>query len=234
GFNTNSFPFKDKRIRKAILRAVNIPRFVHSSNRGKAIVAKGPLPPNFFDYKNIQQAQYNPDSAKKILKDLNFKPITVNFDFPQVALTQSNSIEFLKYQLGKIGIKLNIKSYNNWSDFNTAIKHESAQIFLNAVKSDILGDGLHFLYGLFYSTSEANTMHYNNPKVDHWIDEAFLEHDSDKRRILYQKIIGEILNDTPAVFLFHSVPNLAYHKSKINKLITNPYGRIQFNKIELR
>ena len=233
GFNNKSYPFNDKRIRKAVLEAINIPRFVHSSSRGKAIVAKGPLPPNYYNYNEKVQDGFDFMKAKKVLNELGITKLKVNFDFPQVTPTRKTKIEFLKHELDKIGIFLNVCTHNSWEKFDRAISSDSAQVFYNGGRSDIIGDALNFLYGFFYSTSEFNTLNYNEPMIDKWIDEAFLEHDPKKRRSLYEKIVNKILEDTPAIFLLHTIPNLAYNTKKIKKLITNPYGVIQFHKIEL-
>ena len=96
-----------------------------------------------------------------------------------------------------------------------------------------MGDPENFLYSLFYSTSESNYFHYRNPEVDHWLDEAAKEPIREERNKLYQKIVNTILDDTPAVFLYHTRPHFAYNKEKIKYLPVNPYGIIQFNRIIL-
>jgi ABC-type transport system substrate-binding protein len=54
-----------------------------------------------------------------------------------------------------------------------------------------------------------------------------------KRQLLYQKIVKQVLDDCPAVFLYHTIPHFAYNKKKIKKMVVNPYGIIQYHKIEL-
>jgi len=233
GFNNKSNIFKNKDVRKAVLKAIDIPRFVYSSNRGKAIVAKGPLPPNYYEYKKRSQAKFNLDSAKQILKKHNFKPVKVYFDFTESAFARNTSIEFLRHELEKIGIFMNPRPHKTWKEFYGAVRSDDSQIFINIGRSDIIGDGLNFLYGFFYSTSEFNILRYNEPEVDNWIEQAILEHDPQKRKILYDNIVNKILEDTPAIFLFHNIPNLAYNNEKIKHLVTNPYGTIQFNKVKL-
>ena len=95
GFNNKVYPFNNKLVRKAILQAIDIPKIVHNSSRGNAIVAKGPVPPNFFNYGQMKQDQYNLDKAKSILHQQGINNLDVNFDFPLVALTRIVRIEFL-------------------------------------------------------------------------------------------------------------------------------------------
>ena len=43
----------------------------------------------------------------------------------------------------------------------------------------------------------------------------------------------QILDDTPAVFLYHVKPHFAYNSKKIKKLPVNPYGIIQYQNVIL-
>jgi len=233
GFNNKIYPFNSKQIRKAILKAINIPRLIYSSNRGNALVAKGPLPPSFFRYKEIEQAGYNFEGAKDILNENGISCLNINFGFPSVGFARPTNIEYIKYELEKIGIHLNTYAYDSWEEFDNAVISDSLHMFYNGGISDIIGDALNILYGFFYSKSEFNTLKYENPFVDRCIDEAIIEHDPLKRNELYIKIVNEVLEDTPAIFLMHIIPNFAYNKNKIKKIITDPYGIIHFNEIEI-
>ncbi|MEJ2054749.1 MAG: ABC transporter substrate-binding protein [Calditrichaceae bacterium] len=233
GFNNKIYPFNNIKIRKAVMAAIDLPKLIHTVNRGDAIVAKGPLPPNYYNYENVSQAGYNLALAKKMLMENGLDNITINLLYPGSAFLRVTKIEFLKYQLKKIGIHLNLLRADTWQEFNETVKADSIQMFIDGGRIDILGDGCNFLYAFFYSSSKFNNLNYNEPLVDKWIDEAFLEHDPDKRKQLYHKIVNKILEDTPAVFLSHVIPHLAYNTNKIKKFIANPYGTIRFNKIEL-
>jgi len=43
--------------------------------------------------------------------------------------------------------------------------------------------------------------------------------------------IKQILDDTPAVFLYHVIPLYAYNRYKIKYLPVDPYGIIQYHQI---
>ena len=81
--------------------------------------------------------------------------------------------------------------------------------------------------------SEHNILHYKNSKVDSWLNQARSEFDRNKREILYKKIVEQIIEDTPAVFLYHVKEHFAYNTKKIKFLPVDPYGIIQYHKIEL-
>ena len=234
GFNNQTYPFNNKKVRKALLKAINVPKIVYNTNRGNAIVAKGPLSPTFFKYKEKEQDKYNPEEAKKILKENGINNITLNFDYLNTFKGRSTPAELIRNELRQLNINLNIDYYNSWAELDRAVLSDSAQMFYTGGRSDIIGDAYNLLYGFFYSTSELNFLRYKNPLVDRWLDEAILEHDKSKRDIIYEKTVNQILEDTPAVFLQHVVPNFAYNSKRIKNLDISPYGIVRFDKLELQ
>ena len=106
-------------------------------------------------------------------------------------------------------------------------------MFYDGGRSDIIGDSYDILYSFFHSNSKFNSLKYHEPLIDNWLDEAIKESNPIKRNALYKRIVTKILDDTPAIFLYHHIPNFAYNSHKIIKLITDPYGVIDFTKIEL-
>ncbi len=234
GFNNKNSILHNIYIRKAILRAINIPRLVINILRGNSITAKGPLPPTFFDYNNIEQQSHDLRLAKQYMEKAGIDDeLTLKFFYPKPAIVRHTLIEYLKSNLSEIGIKLDVKAFDTWEAHNNACKSDSAQMFLTGWESDVIGDPENFLYSLFYSTSEYNVLQYKNGNVDNWLDQARRKPDRKKRYVLYRKIVKQILEDTPAVFLYHVKPHFAYNKNKIKKLPVNPYGIIQYHRVVL-
>ncbi len=234
GYNLNNVLFKEIGIRKAILKSLNIPSLVLNIMRGNSIIAKGPLPPSLFHYNNISQENFNLEEAKKLLRNSGIKgKLKLKLFYPKEAFVRQTIFEFIEANLAKVGITLELIPFDTWEEHNIACKSDSTQLFIGAWGSEVLGDPENFLYSLFYSTSEFNYFHYHNENVDRWLEEAAREPIRKKRDVLYQKIVKTILDDTPAVFLYHVKPNFAYNKEKIKYLPVNPYGIIQFNRIIL-
>ncbi|MCD4691621.1 MAG: hypothetical protein K8R79_01810, partial [Calditrichales bacterium] len=157
----------------------------------------------------------------------------LNFYFPKAGFLRQTIVELIKTNLSKIGITLNVKISDSWDAHNTNIKSDSSQIFIYGGKSEIIGDAHNFLYSLYYSESEYNYLQYKNIHVDKWLNQARIESDRQKRDQLYKQIVKAILNDTPAVFLYHVKPHFAFNREKIKSIAVNPYGIIQFNRIIL-
>ncbi len=139
----------------------------------------------------------------------------------------------IKHYLNKINVTLNYVTFSSWNTFNEACKSDSSQLFLTVWNSDVLGDPENFLYSLFYSRSQYNFMNYENEQVDRWLDSVRREPDREIRREIYTRIVGQIIDDTPAVFLYHVIPVFAYNRQRIRQLPVTPYGIIQFHRVLL-
>jgi len=234
GFNNQTYPFSNPKIRRAFLKAINIRRLAFNLNRGNSIPAEGPLPPILLNYHGIKQDTYDIEEANRILSETSFySNPTVRLFFPEPAFARHTIIELLKADLSKIGVNLDIKYFKTWEEHNRACKSDSSQLFINMWESDIIGDAENFLYALFYSGSQNNVLNYRNSDVDDWLDEAAITPSVEARHLIYSKIVSAIINDVPAVFLYHVKPHFAYNRLKIKKLVVNPYNIIQYNKVLL-
>lgn len=108
--NTTAKPFDNVKVRQALNHAIDKQRIVQLLN-GRATVANQVLPPLMPGYdKSYQGYDYNPDTAKQLLKEAGFENgfetsiecIAVD---PQPKLCES-----FQQDLSKVGIKLNINT----------------------------------------------------------------------------------------------------------------------------
>lgn len=234
GFNCRKAPFSDPRVRTAVLKAININELVNIIYRGKSLMAKSPVPPRLFGADNIQQAEFNLQEAKDLLSEAGY-PDGFSAKFFYMARTRPRRtlIEAIEFYLQQLNINLEMIPFYSWSELNAACRSDSAQLIWNSWQADVAGDPENFLYSLFYSSSQFNFFQYRNPEVDRWLELSRLEPEWEKRQILYEKIIRQIVQDTPAVFIFHVIPVFAYNRQKIKELPLNPYGMVQYHQIVL-
>lgn len=230
GFNNHCYPFNDIKTRRAVLRAINTTKLALYMTRGNSIPAKGPLPPNFIDYDNFHQTDYNLEEAKKLINYAHYPSSKkIKLFFPEPAFARHTLVELLKSDLDKIGITLDVKYFSTWEEHNLACKSDSSEMFINIWESEVAGDAGNFLSSLFQSNSDFNVLNYKNKQVDAWLEQASIEAEKEKRDALYERIVKTILDDVPAVFLYHVKPHFAYNKKKIKKLPVNPYNIIQYH-----
>lgn len=233
GFNNINKPFNDIRARKAVLKAINLPKLVVYLSRGNAITAQGPLPPCLFKSETLRQDTYNIQEARMLLKEAGYGTgLKIKFYFPMVSFSRQTIIEMLRSELEKVGISLEVTLFNSWDEHDRWIKSDSSQMFIDSYGSDVLGDAHHYLYSLFDSKSATNSLHYARTQVDELLDAACREVDARVRQKLYANVVKHILQDVPAVFLFHVKPHFAYNRKIIKKMMADPYQIIQFHRIE--
>jgi peptide/nickel transport system substrate-binding protein len=229
GFNNKSERFKEKVIRKNFKKALELEKMVFNLNRGNAILATGPLPPIYNINLNNESVSIDSDSYPQQEYENEHKPVKINFTFPKVAFSRRTILEYLKSIFVKMGVRLIVYEYDSWKEHDAAIKSDSAELFIDTYSAEVLGDPANFLYSLFHSQSNKNTLHYHNTMVDQLIDQAILERDIEVRRNIYKNILHLISQDTPAIFLSHVKLHFAYRTAKIKKLVVNKYGIIQFH-----
>ena len=234
GFNCSAEPLNDIGVRKAILNSINRTKLVNHILRGNSVVAQGPLP-SVFAFAKEQSAKYLYDPEPEDLRTIGLLKENLNLKlfFVSRFMTRTTILEALEKEFQKIGIKLEMIPFESYAALNQACRGDSAQLFLNNWQADVLGDPENFLYSLFYSSSDYNFFQYMNPRVDRWLDSARVEPAWEKRQILYQKIVEQVIDDTPAVFLYYTIPVYAYNKQKIKSLPVNPYGIINYQQVLL-
>jgi peptide/nickel transport system substrate-binding protein len=234
GFNNEDPILKQKFVRQAILSGIDRLKLVKYILRGNSILAEGPLPPVFSLPMEYSQSDYNLERSEDLMNLVGLEDgITLKFFYIERYRTRYTILEAIKNEMQKINIRLEMIPFDSYEDLNQACRSDSAQIFLNSWQADVLGDPENFLYSLFYSASDFNFLHYNNTLVNNWLDQARLESNWDTRQILYQKIIKQIMADTPGVFLYHVIPVYAYNKDKIRSLPINPYSIVNYHQVNL-
>jgi peptide/nickel transport system substrate-binding protein len=234
GFNIQNSPLSNILVRRAILKAIDINGLVYNVLRGNSIMASGPLPPILFNYKNIQQETYNLEIARKLLNEAGYKNgLKLKLYYLDAFRARRTPFEVIKSNLNKINIQIELTPFYSSADLLKACRSDSSQLFWTSWGSDVLGDPENYLYSLFYSKSEYNFFHYQNTRVDSWIEKSRMEADPGMREVFYIDIMKQILDDTPAVFLYHVIPHFAYNRKKIKELPVDPYGIIQYHQIVL-
>ncbi len=234
GFNNNQSPFKDKNARIAVSKAIHVKKIINYLVSGNAIMADGPIPPHKIEYGKLKQNEYSIMNAKKILQNAGYKNgLQIKFYFPEISTSRFTIVEFIKMELKKIGIILDVILFDNWGEFLTAAKSDSSQMFFDVWGNELVGDAENLLYSLFHSKSQNNLTQYSNLIVDSLLYAARFEYDYNNRQHIYKAIVKEVLNDTPALFLYHVKQHYAYNKHRIKYLPVNPYGIIEFHRIVL-
>lgn len=220
--NNTKPPFDNVKVRQAISMAINKKGLVDAFFNGLAEPAKNPLPPSVWGYnKNVQDYEYNPEKAKQLLAEAGFPN---GFDTELWAMPvarpympQPQKIaEALQSDLGKIGIKAKIVSYE-WATYLKKTKNGEHPMALLGWTGDN-GDPDNFLYVLLDKNNAnppaaQNISLYKSDKVHELLLKAQTVSDQAERTKLYEQAQQIIHDDAPMVELVHTTPPLAASKA---------------------
>ncbi|HLI52446.1 MAG TPA: ABC transporter substrate-binding protein, partial [Thermomicrobiaceae bacterium] len=224
--------FQDKRVRQALLYAINRPQIVKTLDFNLAKVAVGTIPPISWAYNpdGIKlKYDYDVDKAKQLLDEAGWKP-------------GSDGIR------EKDGKKLSFSMYttsggDNWVQYMQVFQQEWKQLGveltpkteeLNALltrfttshdfESVIISFGWGTdpdqttMWSCAAYPNGYNTNKYCNPQVDKLLADALKTTDHGKRRDLYTQMENILMDDLPSVIL--DFPNRTW---AVNKRVHNLY-----------
>lgn len=215
---------KDRRVREAVVRAVNRERLATVLGRGAMIAAKGPLPPNCSGFDpTISQPAYDPERARALLKEagaasslrlrlLYFSPLEL---WSEVVLAVKGDLE-------KVGIGVDLLRTQSWNDFYAERKKGDHDLYLYNW-SISTPDPERLLFPLFHSQSQDNFSHLVDPKIDKLLTDARQPMEEARRLQLYREITRVIVDNLPALFLVHR-PGMAGVNARVKGLALNLYG----------
>lgn len=239
-FNQNQNQiFTDKNIVRAINLAINKDRIINDVLYGYGVVIESPIPVNLIKYQKLNQSlnttyDENILKAKDILtKDgwstgedgylqktiidsknkkkkntstLEFSISTGNA--PELAETA----ELIKEDLAKIGIKVEVKTFEVGNLNQMVIRPRKYDALLFGQIINFESD----LYAFWHSSQRKdpgiNVAMYTNAKVDKILEDAFVTIDENERAKKYAQFENEVTRDLPAVFLYS--PSFIYVVSK--------------------
>lgn len=253
-FNQNQNQiFTNKNIVTAINLAIDKEKIVKEVLSGYGKTIDTPIPPNLINYQKLEAStivsyEEKLTKAKNILTKDGWtkgedgfltktiteknKKTTSNLEFSistSNAPELSKTAEIIKQNLGSIGIKVEIKTFEtgNLNQLVIRPRKYDALLFGQIINNE--SD----LYAFWHSTQRKdpglNVAMYTNAKVDKILEDAFVTVDETSRIKKYAQFEEEIKKDMPAVFLYS--PDFIYVVSeKVKNLsidhIVSPRDRL--------
>ncbi|TVO38000.1 ABC transporter substrate-binding protein [Vibrio algivorus] len=230
--NQNSNPaLKDKRVRQAIVYAINNEGIAKRIMKGFATAAGQQSPEGYAGYDAELKPRYDLNKAKELMKEAGYED---GFSLTMIApnnryVNDAKIAQAAAAMLSKIGIKVDLKTMPKaqyWPEFDKcaadmlmigwhADTEDSANLteFLTMTRDEKTGKG------------QYNCGHYSNPEVDKLITEANTETDPEKRSAELKKV-ERILYDDAAFVPLHW-QNLAWG-AKSNVHITPIVNAMNF------
>jgi peptide/nickel transport system substrate-binding protein len=231
GWNLGNPLFKDKKVRQALTMAIDRQAIIENVVYGLGSVATGPFVPNSWAYnKDIKPFPYDPEKAKKILKEVGWRtgkdgilerdlkgngkktPFQFKLYTNQGNVSRERIATIVQQQLKQIGIDCQ-PVIMEW----TTLLSE----FINKRKFDAMVMGWQFnpepdCYLSWHSSQmgehQYNMVGYKNKEVDYLLVKGRETLDSAQRAKIYHTIHRILYNDVAATFLYVPFSLPAVHK----------------------
>jgi peptide/nickel transport system substrate-binding protein len=210
-FNSSREPFTDKRIRQAMIHALDIDKMVNDLLKGVGQRATAPIPPTVFGHAPQTPYAYDPTRAKALLAEAG-KPdgFETSFIWYSGAGPQDRELgQALVSYWNAIGVRVKVDEQERAQWLDNLIKLNWDMDFqTNTVTT---GDA-DFTLGRLYH-SRANRNGYKNPELDKLLDDAAQSVDQNKRKDLYAQANKIIWDEAVGIFPFDLLANFAYRQS---------------------
>ncbi|RYE62040.1 MAG: ABC transporter substrate-binding protein [Oxalobacteraceae bacterium] len=205
---TDTKPFDDIRVRRALNLAVNKEEIVKSYYNGNAELFAYPMHPDFVGYYEPLSAMpdsvkelftYDPAKAKKLLAEAGF-PNGFSFKVQVTSANQEHQdlLPMIAGYLEKVGVKIEIQTME-YAAFLSVMsnKTHAAGYFMNIGHSNPLTA----IRKNFVTGQRWNPSMWSDPAFDAKMDATDQERDEDKRKVLIRELTREILDKAPHIWL---------------------------------
>jgi peptide/nickel transport system substrate-binding protein/oligopeptide transport system substrate-binding protein len=207
GLNTSVKPLDDRRVRQAIIYAIDREAIVEEDYLGRYVFARGVLPPGTQGFNpTLKGYAYDPERARELLIQAGYPG---GHGLPPIAIWSSVRHEGILREhqriakdLAAVGIRAEFHYLTDWPAFSKGMREGKFPVFLRAWYADV-PDPENFLFKLFYSGSPSNYMRYANPTVDSLLLRAGSEGDPGRRVGLYRQAEEMIVGDAPIIPVWH-------------------------------
>jgi peptide/nickel transport system substrate-binding protein len=207
--------FADKRVRKALMFAINRQRLIDDIFKGTAALATSHLSPAFKTYfePNVVAYPHDPAKAKTLLDEAGWKPGPdgirqkggTRFSFTCTTIVGDQArrpeAEVAQQDLKAVGIEMKLAEAPVATITEKMRKGEMDASLFNWTYGGSLGDPDPSL--TLRSNGGNNWSQYANPKVDSLIDAGLKEPDPKKRRPYYSEIQKIVADEAPFVYLMY-------------------------------
>lgn len=205
---TDTKPFDDLRVRRALNMAVNKQEIVDAFYGGQAELFSHPQHPDYTGYfepldkmpESVRKLYvYNPEKAKKLLAEAGYpKGFTFKVQVCSCNPDQMELLSLIAAYLEQVGVKLDIQPMEYGSFLSTILSKTHAPGLLSSTPHS---NPTTTLRTNFLPGQQANTSIYRDPEYDRRLAEAYAEQDEPKRQAMIKELTREIVDKAPYIWL---------------------------------
>ena len=234
--NNDDEMLKDKNLRKALARLIDVETFIQNQESGLGVRLQGPILPSRQYYNDtLEPIPYDPEGARQLLTASGWTDSngngTIDKQIDGKRMECSLEILITGKPLGK-NMALTLKERASEVGIDIRIVTRDARLVredIAARKFDLYPNGLN--YGLYpedlyqswhsdnYYPGGSNKYGFEHPKIDSIIEEIRETLDSTKLDHLYREFQAVVYEEQPSIFLYAPTNNILVSK-RLEPLIT--------------
>lgn len=235
--NTSSGPLKDKRVRQAVIKAMDYSGLIQAL-KGAGQAAHGFIPEGLVGYDASIAEQQDLDGAKALLKEAGYgeggKKLTLTLTHAQGDDNESLTAAILKSDLAKVGVDVKVQAMQwtaQWDKAKSSNTAKRQDIFVMYWYPDY-ADAFSWFTSLFRSSDEPsfNLSYIKDPQLDGEIDalQEKAAQGGDTAQTAYAEAQKRVLDDAVVMTFFVNTYQRAF-RSSLTKYTDNPaYSNVVF------
>lgn len=235
GFNMESEPFDDVRVRQAVSMAINKDDIITGVMEGTATEAVGPIGEQVFGFSDqVEGLPYDPDEARELLAEAGYEDGFSTTIWTNDSRERMDIAELVQDQLSDIGVDVEIEVLE-WGAYLEETAQGNHDMFILGWVT-VTADADYGMYALFHSSqagAPGNRSFMANDELDAVLDEARREADPDARAALYEDAMEILVEEAPMLYLYHS-SYLVGIRDEVQGFWKHPNGLYMLQDVEIQ
>ncbi len=231
GFNLRQKPFDDPMVREALSKVIDRQQIARAFFRARVQQASGFVPPVIAGYSPPgSEDAYDVTQARQLISDSTYKSVQ---NLPKLSIyTSGDALGPVLRDVFSQTLGLDVDVHDlDWNDYQDGLDKGSYPMFTLTWDAAYPDPGA-ILGSLFRSDSPDNRTGYKNADIDTALDSAVSETDASKRMATYGEIEQRVLQDYPAVPLYHPV-SYTLVKPYVKGLKVTPLGILSLKNVSI-
>ena len=235
-FNTAIEPLNNANVRKALQMAIDRQAILDAVYGGEGHVLSSFIPEGVLSHNPDAEAiPFDPEQAKAILAEEGYAD---GFDMEVAVMADSatslNISTIIKSYLGQIGVRVDIKQYDESSYYDIRRDGELPSYY-NSWSADF-NDPDNFLYTFFSrKNTVGRSINYDNEEIMNLLEDARVMVDFDERMAAYQKIDNAVVHEDAVTLPLYQRNHLFCLNPRVQgfKVAWNGWSDMSFYSISL-